>query len=162
MVTEARVREALSAVADPEMPVLTLTDLGILRDVSVDGATVTVTITPTYSGCPAMQEITQDITRAVLACGGEHVFVRTILSPAWTTDWISEEGRRKLEAYGIAPPPPRTASAVLVPLGRRHLPACPRCASTDSEELSRFSSTACRAMWRCRSCREPFDHLKAH
>lgn len=106
MVTEARVREALSAVADPEMPVLTLTDLGILRDVSVDGATVTVTITPTYSGCPAMQEITQDITRAVLACGGEHVFVRTILSPAWTTDWISEEGRRKLEAYGIAPPPP--------------------------------------------------------
>lgn len=163
MVTEARVREALTAVVDPEMPVLTLDDLGILRDVSVDGAAVTVTVTPTYSGCPAMQEITDDITRAVLACGGERVCVRTVLSPAWTTDWISADGRRKLADHGIAPPPPRAPSAaVLVPLGRPHVPGCPHCASPDTEELSRFSSTACRSMWRCRSCREPFDHVKAH
>ena len=109
-----------------------------------------------------MQEIADDITRAVRACGGGHVSVRTVLSPAWTTDWISEEGRLKLEEHGIAPPAQRAGSAVLVPLGRRHLPNCPRCASTDTEELSRFSSTACRSMWRCRSCREPFDHMKAH
>ncbi len=163
MVSEAQVREALSAVVDPEMPVLTLDDLGILRDVTVDGAAVTVTITPTYSGCPALQEMTSDITRAVLACGGTAVTVRTALAPAWTTDWISPAGRRKLEEYGIAPPPRRAPSSpVLVPLGRPHVPACPRCASPDTEELSRFSSTACRSMWRCRSCREPFDHVKAH
>ena len=162
MVTEAQVREALSAVLDPELPVLTLDDLGILRDVSIDGAAVTVTITPTYSGCPAMQEISNDITRAVRACGTEQVFVRTVLTPAWTTDWISEDGRRKLEEHGIAPPPPRAASPVLVPLGRRQVPSCPRCSSTDTEELSRFSSTACRSLWRCRSCREPFDQVKAH
>ena len=162
MVTEAQVRDALSAVLDPELPMLTLAELGILRDVSVEGPAVTVTITPTYSGCPAMQEMSDDITRTVLACGGEHVCVRTVLSPPWTTDWISEDGRRKLEEHGIAPPPLRAATPVLVPLGRRHVPSCPRCCSSDTEELSRFSSTACRSLWRCRSCREPFDQVKAH
>ena len=160
--TAAQVREVLSSVTDPEIPVLTIEDLGILRDVAVDGTAVTVTITPTYSGCPAMQEIQTSIAAALAACGLRDVTVRTVLSPAWTTDWMSEQGRRKLREYGIAPPGVRTAGPVLVPLGPRHLPACPQCGSADTEELTRFSSTACKAMWRCRSCREPFDHFKAH
>lgn len=159
-----RVRDVLAAVTDPEIPVVTIADLGILRDVEVAGSRVTVTITPTYSGCPAMQEIVADI-RAALATGGyDDVHVRTVLSPAWTTDWMSEEGRRKLREFGIAPPERRPAGPVLVQLGvpARERPACPQCGSRDTEELSRFSSTSCKALWRCRSCREPFDHFKAH
>lgn len=145
------VRERVAAVLDPELPAVTIEDLGILRDVTVEGTHVTVTITPTYSGCPAMQEITDDIRTAL---DGYDVEVRTVLSPAWTTDWITEAGRRALEADGIAPPGP-----VFVRLGGL---GCPRCGSRDTEELSRFGSTACKSLWRCRSCREPFDHVKAH
>ena len=158
MTSAAELREVLAQVHDPEIPVITIEDLGILRDVQLDGERVVVTITPTYSGCPAMQEIEADV-RAALA--GYDVEVRTVLSPAWTTDWMTEDGRRKLRDYGIAPPERRPAGPVLVQLGPPRL-TCPQCGSADTEELTRFGSTSCKSMWRCRDCREPFDHFRAH
>lgn len=157
MSTLKDVRARLAAVPDPEIPVLTIADLGILRDVVVDGSHVTVTITPTYSGCPAMDEIRADIRGAL---DGFDVDVLTVLSPAWTTDWLTDEGRRKLREYGIAPPR-RTRSSGPVPVTLGGL-TCPQCGSRDTEELSRFASTPCKSLWRCRSCREPFDHVKDH
>ncbi len=163
MTTAAQVREVLATVCDPEIPVVTIEDLGILRDVRVDGEHVTVTITPTYSGCPAMDEIRADIRSALADRGVADVEVQMVLSPAWTTDWMSEDGRDKLRAFGIAPPGRRAGGPVPVTLGRRpELPACPQCGSSDTEELTRFASTSCKALWRCLSCREPFDHFKAH
>ena len=161
MTTAAQVRQALRQVHDPEIPVLTIEDLGVLRDVEVQGDRVVVTLTPTYSGCPAMQEIEADVRSTLAALGHAEVEVRTVLSPAWTTDEMSDEGRRRLEEHGIAPPGPRPAGPVLVQLAPPPL-RCPQCGSTDTEELSRFGSTSCKAMWRCRSCREPFDHFRAH
>jgi ring-1,2-phenylacetyl-CoA epoxidase subunit PaaD len=153
-----RAWEAAAAVTDPELPVLTIADLGVLRDVTEHDGAVEVSITPTYSGCPAMDMIALEVETA-LARAGIPGRVRTVLSPAWTTDWLSEDGRRKLAACGIAPPPPAA--------GRRALfgaptVACPRCGSTDTEELAPFGSTACKSLWRCRACREPFDHFKCH
>lgn len=158
-VTAADAREVVAAVVDPEIPVLTIADLGVLRDVQVatDGA-VDVTITPTYSGCPAMDAIRADIERALRAAGHPAVRVRTVLSPAWTTDWLTDAGRRKLAAHGIAPPGrARESGPVPVALGVR----CPRCGSVDTRMTSRFGSTACKALYVCRACAEPFDHLKA-
>lgn len=155
------IRRLLAQVADPELPVVTIEDLGILREVTVEGDRVVVTVTPTYSGCPAMREIEQDIRDVLARHGHPHVAVRTVLTPAWTTDWISPRGRRALRAAGIAPPLPAGGGPVLVQL-RPPGPACPQCGSGDTEELSRFSSTACTSLWRCRSCREPFGHVKAH
>jgi ring-1,2-phenylacetyl-CoA epoxidase subunit PaaD len=148
-----------SGVVDPEIPVLTIADLGILRSVDVKDGKVEVAITPTYSGCPAMNMIALEIEAALEAAGISDFRVRLVLSPAWTTDWMSEEGRRKLEAFGIAPP----AKAV----GRRGLfalqeIACPRCGSKDTQKISEFGSTACKALWRCKSCNEPFDYFKCH
>ena len=157
--TESQVREVLAQVHDPEIPVITIEDLGILRDVTVDGSRVVVTVTPTYSGCPAMDEIRADITTALAGQGFSDVEVRTVLSPAWTTDWMSEDGRRKLREYGIAPP-----GQLLLQIRPRAdvVVECPQCGSSDTEEMTRFASTSCKSMWRCRSCREPFDHFKAH
>jgi ring-1,2-phenylacetyl-CoA epoxidase subunit PaaD len=159
--TAAGVREAVAAVRDPEIRVLTIAELGILRDVQVDGGHVTVTITPTYSGCPAMDTIRADIRSALHRAGYDDVEVRTVLSPPWTTDWIAESGLEKLAAAGIAPPgrvPAEVAGRVVsLSLSVR----CPRCGSPDTEQLSRFGSTACKAVWRCRACREPFDAIKA-
>ena len=154
-----RARVAAAGVLDPELPVLTIEDLGVLRDVTIDeDAAVTVTITPTYSGCPALEVIERDVATAVRAAGFDRVVVRRVLSPAWTTDWLTDDGRRKLADYGIAPPARRTADRpVLVTLSVR----CPQCSSADTSELSRFGSTACKALWRCNTCREPFDHMKA-
>jgi ring-1,2-phenylacetyl-CoA epoxidase subunit PaaD len=149
--------DVAAAVVDPEIRVLTIADLGILRDVTVDGSHVTVTITPTYSGCPAMDVIRADIRRALGAAGYPDVEVVTVLRPAWSTDWISEAGRGKLAEAGIAPPGP-SGAPVAVALRVR----CPRCGSPDTEQLSRFGSTACKALWRCRACAEPFDHVKAY
>ena len=165
MTTVAQVREVLAEVTDPEIPVITIEDLGILRDVAVDGGHVTVTITPTYSGCPAMDEIRADIRTALAEHGWTDVDVRMVLAPAWTTDWMSQAGREKLRAFGIAPPAARAAGPVPVTLGTVQLRprvTCPQCGSGDTEELTRFASTSCKALWRCRSCREPFDHFKAH
>ena len=158
MTSAAELRAVLAQVHDPEIPVITIEDLGVLRDVHLEGERVVVTITPTYSGCPAMQEIEADV-RAALA--GHDVEVRTVLSPAWTTDWMSDAGRRKLQEFGIAPPERRPSGAVLVQLAP-HRPACPQCGSRDTEELTRFASTSCKSLWRCRDCREPFDHFKQH
>lgn len=165
MTTVTQVREVLAEVTDPEIPVITIEDLGILRDVAVDDGHVTVTITPTYSGCPAMDEIRADIRTALAEHGWTDVEVRMVLAPAWTTDWMSEAGREKLRAFGIAPPAARAAGPVPVTLGTVQLRprvTCPQCGSGDTEELTRFASTSCKALWRCRSCREPFDHFKAH
>ncbi|WP_433389251.1 1,2-phenylacetyl-CoA epoxidase subunit PaaD [Micromonospora sp. KLBMP9576] len=153
-------RAAVAAVVDPEIRVVTIEDLGILRAVDEDPATgrVVVTITPTYTGCPAMDVIRADIRRALAGAGYPDADVRTVLSPPWSTDWISERGRASLAAAGIAPPSPvRAGAAVPLTLAVR----CPRCGSPETEQVSRFGSTACKALWRCRSCREPFDHLKA-
>jgi ring-1,2-phenylacetyl-CoA epoxidase subunit PaaD len=156
----ARASAAAGAVLDPEVPVLTIADLGVLRDVTVDAAgRVVVTVTPTYSGCPAMDVIRRDVEDAVLAAGFADVEVRTVLSPAWTTDWMTDQGRQALADYGIAPPQRRTSTSrpILVSLSVR----CPQCDSPDTRELSRFGSTACKSMWACNACLEPFDHFKA-
>ncbi len=153
------VRAIVARVLDPEVPVLTIEDLGILRDVSLDDSGhVEVTITPTYSGCPAMDAITQDVTKALADKGFHDVTVRLVLAPAWTTDWMSDAGKRKLLDYGIVPPQPRSDSKVLIALSLR----CPQCGSPDTRELSRFGSTACKSLWVCNDCKEPFDHFKAH
>jgi len=164
-------REVVAAVPDPELPFLTIDDLGILRGVETDGAgRVTVTITPTYSGCPAVAAIRADIRRALASAGHRDVRIDTVLSPAWTTDRITGAGRAKLREAGIAPPTPFRAVREVVIGGigvppprspdRRGL-ECPRCGSTDTAEISRFGSTACKSLWRCRACHEPFDHFKA-
>jgi ring-1,2-phenylacetyl-CoA epoxidase subunit PaaD len=152
-------RKVAATVPDPEIPVITIEDLGILRDVEVDEAgAVRVTVTPTYSGCPAMDAIRADVTTALEEAGFDDVSVDLVLSPAWTTDWMSEQGRRRLEEYGIAPPAPREAgSPVPLALTLR----CPQCGSPDTRELSRFGSTACKSLWVCNACREPFDHFKS-
>ena len=136
----------LKDVPDPEIPAVSILDLGIVRRVEEEK----VVITPTYSGCPATHFIEQSIREALDATGYRNVAIETVLSPPWTTDWISEEGRRKLAAYGIAPPDLAIAAT------------CPRCGSTDTEEVSRFGSTPCKAQWRCKSCLEPFDRFKCH
>ena len=160
-----RARTAAAAVNDPELPMLTLHDLGILRGVRIEeDGTVTVRITPTYSGCPALAEMRADVYRAVRAAGFGRVEVRTELSPAWTSDWITEEGRRKLTEHGISPPgraPTRADGPVpLVLLPIRTAPRCPRCGAAETEELSRFGATSCKSLHRCRSCLEPFEHVK--
>jgi ring-1,2-phenylacetyl-CoA epoxidase subunit PaaD len=148
----------VARVVDPELRVVTIEELGILRDVSEDPATgaVTVTITPTYSGCPAMDVIRADIRGALAAAGRTDVEVRTVLHPAWSTDMITVDGRRKLAAAGIAPPAPAGTGPVALRLTVR----CVRCGSPDTEEISHFGSTACKALWRCRACGEPFDLVK--
>ena len=150
-------RETAASVLDPELPAVTIAELGILRDVREADGAVTVTITPTYSGCPAMAQIAADLRHRLAAAGYERVDIRTELSPAWTTDWITPDGRRKLAEAGIAPPGQR-GGPVLVPL----TVPCPRCGSADTRELSRFSGTACKALYQCRSCREPFEHVKEY
>jgi ring-1,2-phenylacetyl-CoA epoxidase subunit PaaD len=154
-----RAWDAAASVVDPEIPVLTIADLGVLRDVAVDGDHVAVAITPTYSGCPAMNMIALEIEIALERAGFRHPKVRTVLSPAWTTDWMSDEGRRKLRAYGIAPPQASSSRRAL--FGEQAV-ACPQCSSDNTELLSEFGSTSCKALWRCKSCREPFDYFKCH
>ena len=145
----------LDTVMDPEIPVLSITDLGIVRDIDERR----VLITPTYSGCPASHAIEQLIRNALDSNGFREVAIETTLSPPWSTDWISDEGREKLRAYGIAPPPKGAAGSSL-----RNAKAaeCPQCRSTRTEELSRFGSTPCKALWRCLDCAEPFDRFKCH
>lgn len=159
--TREQAQVALMEVMDPEVPVLSVVELGIVRDVEVDAERVTVTVTPTYSGCPAMRVIEQDIEAALLARGAAAVTVNVSYTPAWTTDWIPAEAREKLRAYGIAPPGPADHEA-LVGIGRRR-PAvrCPYCGSSDTELRSEFGSTACKAIHACRSCRQPFEEFKA-
>jgi ring-1,2-phenylacetyl-CoA epoxidase subunit PaaD len=168
----ARAREAVASVCDPEIPVLSLTDLGIVREVALEDGRIAVSLTPTYTGCPATEVICEDVLKALAQAGLPDAQVRMVLSPAWTTDWITETGRRKLREYGIAPPARVCGNAAPVTLRLRwmpkvatpaaHSPSCPRCASDQVERLSEFGSTACKALWRCLSCREPFDYFKPY
>ena len=150
---------AAAGVVDPEIPVLTIEDLGILREVLVDGDGVEVRITPTYSGCPAMAVIALEVELALARAGIGHAKVTTVMAPAWTTDWMSEAGRAKLLAYGIAPPPGVAGRRALFETG---VAGCPRCGSLDTVLLAEFGSTACKSLWQCRGCREPFDQFKCH
>jgi ring-1,2-phenylacetyl-CoA epoxidase subunit PaaD len=152
-----RAYAAAAEVCDPEIPVLTIADLGVLRGVEVRDGTVEVTITPTYSGCPAMDVIGLEVETALLRAGIDRAKVRLALSPAWTTDWMTEEGRAKLKAYGIAPPAAKASRRAL--FGEERL-ACPLCGSERTEKISEFGSTACKSLWRCLACREPFDAFK--
>ncbi|MGO1545649.1 MAG: 1,2-phenylacetyl-CoA epoxidase subunit PaaD [Gulosibacter sp.] len=160
----ARVWDVVGKVTDPEIPVLTIIDIGILREVMVasDG-TAQVIITPTYSGCPAMDTIKADVEQALREAGYDRYEVTMSLAPAWTTDWMTPEGKQKLEQYGIAPPTGN--SAVGMQRGPKRLSLavrCPNCGSIKTNELSRFGSTACKALFQCASCKEPFDYFKVH
>jgi ring-1,2-phenylacetyl-CoA epoxidase subunit PaaD len=151
----------LDTVMDPEVPVLSVVELGIVRDAIATDDGATVTVTPTYSGCPAMREIESEIRHALEEQGIGPVEIRTTYSPAWTSDWIAADARAKLEAYGIAPPAP-AESAELIPLRRRTATVrCPYCKSVETEEKSEFGSTACKSIWFCRDCRQPFELFKA-
>jgi ring-1,2-phenylacetyl-CoA epoxidase subunit PaaD len=154
-----RAWNAAASVVDPEIPVLTIADLGVLREVIVNNGDVEVAITPTYSGCPAMNVIALEIELALEREGFRKPKIRTVLSPAWTTDWMSEDGRRKLREYGIAPPIAASSRRVLFGLEEV---VCPQCGSNTTELISEFGSTSCKALWRCNHCREPFDYFKCH
>jgi ring-1,2-phenylacetyl-CoA epoxidase subunit PaaD len=158
----AQAWRVLDGVPDPEVPAISLVELGIVREIVDAGDELQVVLTPTYSGCPATEVIEQSVRDALRGAGFDRVAVRQRRAPAWTTDWISAEGRRKLREYGIAPPGPVPAGqGVPIRLVRREVPPpCPRCESADTERLSAFGSTACKALYRCRACREPFEHFK--
>jgi ring-1,2-phenylacetyl-CoA epoxidase subunit PaaD len=160
----AAARAVAAAVPDPELPMVTVADLGILREVAEDEGHLVVTITPTYSGCPALPEIARDLRRRLTAAGYAEVTVRTALAPAWTSDWITAEGRRKLRAAGIAPPqaaPRRPGPVPLTLTATRRAPVpCPHCGSPRTAQTAAFSATACKALYRCESCREPFEYVK--
>jgi len=152
MLTRETILSVIESVTDPEIPVISVMDLGIVRDVKIDGDEVEVVITPTYSGCPAMLEIERDINNALKQAGIQKVKITTVLSPAWTTEWMTEEGKRKLEEYGIAPPNPTHPDEI----------ACPQCKSKNTSLVSQFGSTACKSLYKCNDCLEPFDYFKCH
>lgn len=154
-----RVWQLLENVYDPEVPVLTILDLGVVRDVKVDSDRVIVIITPTYSGCPAMNTIATDIRFKLLFEGYKTVEIKTVLTPSWTTDWLSEEGKKKLEEYGIAPPVEPLASMNEL-FAKDAVVRCPQCKSENTKLISQFGSTACKALYQCLDCSEPFDYFK--
>ena len=158
--SEQDIWKELSTITDPEIPVITIEDLGILREVNKDGEKVTVTITPTYSGCPAMSTIGIEIRIKLKDLGFDEIEIKNQLSPAWNTDWLSEEGRQKLEDYGIAPP--QATGHVLSLFGEEPAIKCPNCKSEDTRLVSQFGSTSCKALYQCNDCLEPFDYFKCH
>jgi ring-1,2-phenylacetyl-CoA epoxidase subunit PaaD len=163
-ISKKRIYEWLSAVTDPEVPVLTIGDLGIVRDVVVTGdpeaPEVTVVITPTYSGCPAMDAIAINIRMALVSRGIKKVNIEHRISPAWTTDWMTEEGKQKLQEYGIAPPIRKAVNTL--DLFEEEVVPCPRCSSENTQLTSQFGPTSCKALYKCNSCKEPFEHFKCH
>ena len=161
-ITKDHIYEILDQVSDPEIPVLTVRDLGVIRDIIIhaDGV-IEVIITPTYSGCPAMNTIEINIKSALQEAGFDPVIVTTVLSPAWTTDWLSESGRRKLKEYGIAPPQEKSFDKNVLFAEEKNI-ECPRCGSDNTRMVSQFGSTACKAMHQCNDCLEPFDYFKCH
>ena len=158
MRTEAEIRDLLEQVKDPEIPVISIRELGVLREVTVNGDRVEVTITPTYSGCAAMDVMREDVEKALREAGVARFTVKQVLSPAWTTDWISVSGKKKLMDYGIAPPP--HTSDIRALKGGVPVTTCPQCGSTDTVLVSHFGSTACKALYKCNACQEPFDLFK--
>lgn len=167
VITEQAIWDLLETVPDPEVPVLSVVDLGVVRGIALSDTStpqkeiaVTITITPTYSGCPAMDMISMGIRMKLLEAGLKHINIEQQLSPAWTTDWISESGKQKLKDYGIAPP---LSNAIVNELfGEEHKIQCPQCNSYHTELVSQFGSTACKALYRCLDCKEPFDYFKCH
>lgn len=163
-ITIQQVYDWLAQVSDPEVPVLTVMDMGVIRDVALletgEGTEATITITPTYSGCPAMDMISMNIRMALMSRGIKKVHIQEQLSPAWTTDWMSEDGKRKLREYGIAPPVRKSSSQVGM-FEEENVP-CPRCNSSDTELVSQFGPTSCKSLYKCRNCKEPFEHFKCH
>lgn len=157
---KTKIRTLLAAVEDPEIPVLTIEDLGVLRDIRIQGTQIEVIITPTYSGCPAMDMITVNIKATLQEAGFEQVIVKTVLDPPWTTDWLSEAGREKLREYGIAPPVAGLDKNALD--GKKRQVPCPHCGSENTTLISLFGSTACKSLFRCLDCLEPFDYFKCH
>lgn len=151
-----KIWQVLQTVCDPEVPVLTIMDLGIVRDVKINGEEVEIVITPTYTGCPAMDMIAMNIRLALLENGYTEIKITSVLSPAWTTDWMSEEGKQKLKAYGIAPPAVRWGETTDLVI------ECPQCHSVNTKCISEFGSTACKALYQCQDCKEPFDYFKCH
>ena len=160
--TIRNIREILSQVNDPEVPVLSVIDLGIIRDIRQVNEQVEIVITPTYSGCPAMDVIRTSIRLALISHGYDNVIISQVLSPAWTTDWMSEEGKEKLKAYGIAPPNPRQQVCNNDLFAPHEAVQCPRCNSYHTHRISEFGSTACKALYQCDDCKEPFDYFKCH
>jgi ring-1,2-phenylacetyl-CoA epoxidase subunit PaaD len=166
-----QIKQLVAEIPDPEIPAVTLADLGILRSVTQEADQIVVTLTPTYSGCPATDVIRRDVKALLLEHGVQNPMVRVTLTPAWSTDWITSEGRRKLAEYGIAPPQNVSTDSCLIASGgdsvlvfqapKRGV-SCPRCQSTDTETISQFGSTPCKALYRCISCREPFDYFKPY
>lgn len=161
MVNENDIWKWLEEVKDPEIPVLSVTDLGIVRSVSTDGNKINITITPTYSGCPALDVISMDIRLKMIEKGCRDIQIHQSLSPPWTTDWMTETGKEKLKAFGIAPPNPRQQFC-LTEMFAEEAVQCPRCKSFHTELVSQFGSTACKSMYRCLDCKEPFDYFKCH
>ena len=161
-ISVAQVWELLEAVTDPEVPVLSILDLGIVRDVKVENDQVNVVITPTYSGCPAMDVISMNIRMQLLSHGFKQVNIAQVLSPAWTTDWMTEAGKEKLRAYGIAPPNPLQQVCNTKLFAEEEAVQCPHCSSWNTRRISEFGSTACKALYQCNDCHEPFDYFKCH
>lgn len=161
--TKSEIYKILSEVADPEIPVISIEELGILRDVKIDdnNQSISVFITPTYNGCPAMDMISFNIRTALTDAGITDFEIISLIEPAWTTDWISDAGRQKLLDYGIAPPAESSTDTAFLK-GKSPVVACPQCGSVDTEMVSRFGSTPCKALYRCQSCQEPFDYFKCH
>jgi ring-1,2-phenylacetyl-CoA epoxidase subunit PaaD len=159
--TEQAIRNLLETVKDPEIPVLSILDLGVVREILPEGNAVTVVITPTYSGCPAMDMIEVEIRKTLRSAGYERVTVKTVLAPAWTTDWLTEAGKEKLLAYGIAPPVATTTDKRVLMTEFSSVP-CPHCGSKNTALISQFGSTACKSLFRCKDCLEPFDYFKCH
>jgi ring-1,2-phenylacetyl-CoA epoxidase subunit PaaD len=157
-----RVWLILETVMDPEVPVLSVTDLGIIRDVKLNDGEIEIIITPTYSGCPAMDMIAMNIRLALLEQGYSNIKITTVLSPAWTTDWMSEEGKQKLKEYGIAPPNPKQQVCRDELFAQNEAIQCPHCNSYHTHRISEFGSTACKALYQCKDCKEPFDYFKCH
>lgn len=161
-IEEKKIWDILETVTDPEVPVLTIMDLGIVRDVKITDEAIEVVITPTYTGCPAMDMIAMNIKLALAEHGFKNVRITSVLSPAWTTDWMSEEGKRKLKEYGIAPPNPKQQVCTDSLFAANEGVQCPLCNSYHTHRVSEFGSTACKALYQCDDCKEPFDYFKCH
>lgn len=161
-IAEKNIWSILAKVCDPEVPVLTILDLGIVRNVQINGEKTEIIITPTYTGCPAMDMIAMNIRLLLAEYGYKNVTVTTVLSPAWTTDWMTEEGKQKLKAYGIAPPNPKQQVCNDKLFAAAEAVQCPYCNSYHTTRISEFGSTACKALYQCKECNEPFDYFKCH
>ena len=157
--TELEIYNLIADIPDPEIPVVTIEDLGVLREVKVEGEKVIVFITPTYSGCPAMKTIEDEIKTILHQTGVQNFEVKTVFTPVWTTDWLSEEAKEKLRNYGISPPEKSSTDKSIL---TTHFVFCPRCNSRNTEIISQFGSTACKALYKCIDCLEPFNHFKCH